>query len=498
MARSRATFNVAAIDLGAESGRVFLVRYDGGTIALRAIYRFPNQPVFGQGHLHWDIEALWQEMRAGLRQARAEAGTIESIGVDSWGVDYGLVDANGSLLEQPFHYRDTRTQGVVEQVCARLSRERIYSETGIQFLPINTLYQLAAHYQAEPELFDRAYRLLLIPDLMHSRLSGVTVCEYTNATTTQMWSAVAHCWATDLIAAAGIPLHLLPPVVEPGTVLGPLLPALQDELGTGVRVVAPATHDTAAAVAAVPHRTADGWAYISSGTWSLVGLELPHPLIKPEALQANFTNEGGVFGTTRFLKNVMGLWLLQECRRTWAQAGQRWSYEQLFTSAAMAAAFTAFIDPDDSAFLAPGNMPARIQQFVTHHHEPPVMTPGALTRCILESLVLRYRQVLEVATNLAGTRLRVIHVVGGGSQSALMNQWLADATGLPVVAGPVEAAALGNALMQLVGLGELTTLAEVRALCDQATLTTVFYPQPDRRQGWDDAYARFLQVIQET
>jgi rhamnulokinase len=499
---SGATLNVAAVDLGAGSGRVILGRYNGATLSLEEVARFPNQPVRIDGHLHWDVRALWQGIVQGLGQARAQVGALHSVGVDAWGVDYALIDSAGTLLEQPFHYRDTRTQGVMEQICTRIAREAIYAQTGIQFLPFNTLYQLVAHRQAQPAQLDAASRLLLIPDLMHMWLCGEQVCEYTNATTTQMWSVGENRWATAMIEAAGLPTHLLPPVVAPGTVLGPLLPALADELGAGTQVSAPATHDTASAIAAVPARAPARWAYISSGTWSLVGLELPRPLIRPEGLQANFTNEGGVFGTTRFLKNVMGLWLLQECRRTWEQEGRlpelTRTYEQLFALADAEEPFAALIDPDDAGFLAPGDMPARIQEYLRHHLLVPkgcsLASAGAVVRCILESLVLRYRQVLADAAALAETAVDAIHVVGGGSQSALLNQWLADGTGLPVVAGPVEASALGNVLMQLVALGEFASLAEVRQFSAATTPTAVFQPQPDQKPRWDDAYGRFQQL----
>lgn len=485
------TFNIAAVDLGAESGRVFLARYDGANLSLQELHRFPNRPVWVRGHLYWNVLSLWQETLSGLRRARSEAGVLNSVGVDTWGVDYALLDAGGFLLAQPFHYRDVRTQGIMEQVFAVVSQDEIYARTGIQFMPINTLYQLVAHRQLQPALIDHADRFLLMPDLLHMWLGGEIVSERTNATTTQLWSVAENRWASELLEAVSLPTHILPPVVEPGTKLGTVLPALEDELGAGVQIAVPATHDTAAAVAAVPAQSSAGWAYISSGTWSLVGLELSHPLTGVEALHANFTNEGGIFGTVRFLKNVMGLWLLQECRRSWAGSGQHYSYDELFALAATAPALKTFIDPDNPSFLLPGDIPTRIQKYLTDHHQPPLATPGEVVRCILESLVLRYRQVLELAGNLAGVQLDTIHVVGGGAQNTQLNQWLADALGLPVVAGPTESSALGNALMQLVALGELRSVVDMRALAARATTTVVFNPDLTRREVWDEAYVRF-------
>ncbi|HLI68655.1 MAG TPA: rhamnulokinase family protein [Ktedonobacteraceae bacterium] len=481
---------LAVVDLGAESGRVFLASYDGTNLTLQEMHRFANRPVPILSHLYWNIPSLWQEILAGLRRAREVAGELHSIGVDSWGVDYGLSDVSGQLLGLPFHYRDRRTDGIMEQVFARVPRETLYARTGIQFLPFNTLYQLVSHQQSQPRLLAYADRLLMIPDLFHCWLSGERVNEYTNATTTQCWSVPQKRWATELLETLGLPTHLLPPVVEPGTVVGPLLPALAQEFGAEVRVIVPATHDTGSAVAAIPAGDAPGWAYISSGTWSLVGLELPAPLIKPELTDA-FTNEGGIFSTVRYLRNVMGLWLVQECRNTWARAGEVYSYDELGKLSQQASAFGPLIHPDQPVFLPPGDMPARIRLHLAERGQVLPETPGALVRCILESLVLRYRQVLEMIAVAGGTPLHTIHVVGGGAQHTQLNQWLANATGLPVLAGPVESSALGNALLQLVGLGELHTLAEVRSLSRAVTQTRQFLPEPDERADWDEAYQRF-------
>ncbi len=483
--------NLAVVDLGAESGRVFLASYDGTRLTIQEIHRFPNRAVSILGHLYWNVPTLWQEILQGLRQTRMAAGELHSVGIDGWGVDYGLLDAPGQLLGLPFHYRDTRTEGMMQRVFARVSRETLYSQTGIQFLPFNTLYQLVAHSQQQPGLFAYADRLLMVPDLFHYWLSGERVGEYTNATTTQMWSVPQKRWCPELLDTLGIPAHILPPVVEPGTNLGPVLPELAEELGAGVRVIAPATHDTGSAIAAIPANDAAGWAYVSSGTWSLVGLELSAPLLTSGLADA-FTNEGGIFSTVRYLRNVMGLWLVQECRNTWARAGENYSYEELVRLSQQSPAFGALLKPDEPAFLPPGDMPARIRRHLGEHGQPVPDTPGGIVRCILESLILRYRQVLEMASQASGTTLHTVHVVGGGAQNTLLNRWLTDATGLPVVAGPVEASTLGNALMQLVGLGELHSLAEVRSLARSVAQTQLFFPQPAERARWDDAYARFL------
>lgn len=485
--------HLAVVDLGAESGRVSLARYDGTSLTLSEAYRFANRPVQVRGHLYWNVLELWREMQDGLRRSRAIAGNLQSIGVDSWGVDYALLDEQGFLLGLPFHYRDSRTQGVMEQVFASISRETIYTETGIQFMPINTLYQLAAHIRMQPRLFDHVERLLMIPDIFHAWLSGEQVGERTNASTTQLWSVREQGWSRQLLDGLHIPFRIMPLVVEAGTLLGPVLPELATELGSSVQVAVPATHDTASAIAAIPASEDDGWAYISSGTWALVGLELPRPLI-PANIDANFTNEGGIFGTVRFLKNVTGLWILQECKRAWEKEGQTYSYAELFALAEHAAAHIAFIDPDEPRFLAPGDMPTRVQSYLAEHDEPVLATPGEIVRCILESLVLRYRQVLALAAQLAGISLHTIHVVGGGSQNAMLNQWLADATGLTVVAGPVECSALGNALMQLVALGELHSLTDVRALARSSASTITYLPSPESRVEWDAAYERFQRL----
>ena len=483
-----ATRNVAAVDLGAESGRIILARFDGQHVSLEEVHRFPNRSVMLHGHRFWNILSLWGETIVGLRKARQVAGTLDSIGVDTWGVDYGLVDSHGFLLGQPFHYRDHRTNGMMERVFVSVPRDVLYRRTGIQFLPFNTLFQLYTHERMQPGELAHAYQLLMIPDLLHNWLCGSLVTERTNATTTQCWDPIAGAWVTDLLDQLAIPTSMLAPVVDAGTSLGEVLPELRSDVGTA-RVVAPATHDTGSAIAAAPVSLPGGWGYISSGTWSLVGVELQRPVMTMEALAANCTNEGGVFGTTRFLKNVMGLWLLQECQRQWARDGRATDYDTLLADVDGVPPFAALIDPDDSGFLAPDNMPAAINTYLVERGQAPLQAPAAFARCIMESLVLRYREVFHDIGLLTGAIINQVHILGGGARNTRLNQWLADALAVPVLAGPYEATARGNALMQLVGLGELHNLKEVRAIAQNAP-TQIFSPRDSDLAAWNEAAQR--------
>ena len=487
------TRNVAAVDLGAESGRVILARFNGSSLELEEVHRFPNRPVMLHGHRFWNMLGLWDEILAGLRKARKLVGTLDSIGVDTWGVDYGLVDAGGFLLGQPFQYRDHRTDGVMEQVFAHVPRDVLYRRTGIQFMPINTLFQLYAHERMQPGALAHAHRLLLIPDLLHNWLCGSFSSEYTNATTTQCWDPVAGTWARDLLTQLDIPTSMLPPVVQAGTALGEVLPVWRDDLGLS-QVVAPATHDTGSAIAAIPAQQSDGWGYISSGTWSLVGVELAQPVMTQQSLDANFTNEGGVFGMTRYLKNVMGLWLLQECQRRWNRDGHVIDYDALLAGVDALPAFTALLDPDDPRFLAPPDMPEAINAYLLEHGQAPLTAPVAFARCIMESLVLRYRQVFQQISQLTSVMINRVHIVGGGARNVRLNQWLADALAVPVMAGPFEATARGNALMQLVGLGELSNLEEVRIIAQKNTPMQVYTPRSTHHAAWGEAAQLFYSL----
>jgi len=487
------TLNFAAVDLGAESGRVMLGRFDGATLALEEAHRFPNIPVQVAGTLHWDILRIWSEIKHGLAICGRQAGgPLASIGVATWAVDFGLLGSDGALLGNPVHYRDARTQGMIEAACLRVPRAEIFAQTGIQFLSINTLYQLLAlQAQGSPAL-EAAATLLTIPDLLNYWLCGAAVNEFTNATTTQCYNPNTGDWAWDLLDGFGLPRRMFGPVVAPGTHLGPLLPALAAELGLpAVPVIAPATHDTGSAVAAAP-LTDSSSIYLSSGTWSLMGVELPQPVINERSLAYNFTNEGGVDGTFRLLKNIMGLWLVQECRRTWASQGEDYGYAQLTMLAEQSKPLASLIDVADERFFAPGNMPARIQAACRDSGQSVPESAGEIVRCALESLALEYRLVAERLDEHAGQYIPVIHIIGGGAQNALLNTFTANATGRLVVAGPVEATALGNVLVQAVAGGHLASIADGRALVRRAFPVTSFEPQSS--PVWEAAYQRYLRL----
>jgi rhamnulokinase len=483
-----------AVDLGASSGRVMLGVWDGARLALRELRRFPNGPVAVHGRLYWDVLRLWEEIQAGLARYAAEyAEPPAGIGIDTWAVDYALLDGQGRLLGAPYHYRDRRTTGMPEAVDARISPADLYAQTGIQRLPINTLYQLAGMRAGQDPQLDVAQRLLLMPDLFAYWLTGRQVAEYTNATTTGFYDTRAGRWATDLLQALDLPARLLPPIVAPGTVLGDLLPDVRAQVGLpgAGPVIAVGTHDTASAVAAIPD-LAPGSAYISSGTWSLVGIETRTPILTERARTRNFTNEGGVGGTIRFLKNVGGLWLLQECRRHWARAGQTCAWPELVAQAAQAPPLASLVDPDALELLNPPDMPAALRAYCRRHGQPEPATVGALARCCLESLALKYRWVLDALEDVAGRRLEVIRIVGGGSQNGLLCQMTADACGRPVIAGPAEATALGNMLVQAVATGWLPDLAAGRQAVALSAPRTRFTPRASA--DWDAAYQRFAQL----
>lgn len=476
------TVRIVATDLGAESGRTVVGSFDGERLRLEEVHRFPNRPVEVAGTLHWDVLRLYSEVLDGIRVA----GTVTSVGIDTWGVDFGLLDRSGRLLGNPVHYRDRRTEGMLERAFSRVPREEIYARTGIQFLPINTLYQLMALALAGDSQLESADRLLTMPALLAYWLTGTAADEFTDATTTQCFDPRANTWAWDLLERLAIPARIFGEVVAPGTGLG----ELRSGLGLGsIRVVAPGTHDTASAVAAVPFESGRPAAYVSSGTWSLVGLEVRRPVINEAALSANLTNEGGVAGTFRLLKNVMGLWLLQECRRAWADSGADLSYEDLIRRAEAARPFVALIDPDDDRLLRPGDMPARIVALSAENGQTLPAEPGVIARCVLESLALKYRWTIKQLEHVSGLEVSVIHLVGGGAHNRLLCQMVADACGRPVLAGPVEATAIGNLLVQAMALGLLGSLAEGRELVRHSLAIDRY--EPESREGWDDAWQRF-------
>lgn len=481
------------IDLGAESGRVMAGVFDGRRVRLDELRRFPNGPVELAGSLRWDVLRLWGEVRSGLATAAARYGrAVASVGADTWGVDYVLLSKSGELLEVPFHYRDARTRGVMERALATVPREEVYAATGVQFLPFNTLYQLLAARERTPAVLSAANRLLMMPDSLHWCLCGSTAVEFTNATTTQLYDPSAGDWSRDLIRRFDLPGRLFGEVVPPGTPLGKLRAELVADTGLAdVEVIAPATHDTASAVAAVPTAGTgrSDWAYVSSGTWSLVGVEVPAADRSPRALAHGLTNEGGVDGTYRLLKNVMGLWLVQRCREAFRRAGEELDHDTLLRHAAEAAPFRSLIEPDDVRFLNPSDMPAAIGAFCRETGQPAPRAPGEFVRCCLESLALKYRLVVGWLGEVTGTPVRVVHVVGGGSRNRLLNQFTADATGRPVLTGPVEATALGNVLVQARAAGEVGSLADLRAVVRASTEVETF--DPTAHDQWAAAAARF-------
>lgn len=469
-----------------------LARFHSGVVTLEEIHRFANEPVRENGSLYWDILRLWLEMTRAL--ARVSSLSLDSIGVDAWGCDFALLGERGNLLENPRHYRDTRTDGMMDQVMARVSRERIYAETGVQFLPFNTLYQLYAAAQHTPKLIDAATSLVSIPDLLNYWLTGHVRAELTNATTTQFVDVRSRAWATELLSDLDLPTRLLPELVEPGAVIGGLLPSVSRDL-QGTPVVVPGCHDTASAVASV--RVSGDTAFLSSGTWSLLGVELDQPIVTPKARDLNFTNEGGVCGTTRLLKNIGGLWLLQSCRRSWEASGQHFEYDDLVTAAGNTGPpFRSLIDPDHPSFLHPKNMVESIADYCRQTGQPAPESPPAYVRCILESLALKYRVVLESLESLTGTSIEVIRVVGGGARNRLLNQFTADATGRIVVAGPVEATILGNVAMQMVATGAVSSLDEARGVIDRSF--PVERCDPREAERWDAHYRRFQEYLELT
>jgi rhamnulokinase len=484
---------ILAFDLGAESGRAVVGLFDGGRVTLDVAHRFPNGPVRVHQRVYWDALRLFEDMKTGLRQAAAKHGAPDSLGVDAWGVDFALLGRGDELLGNPRHYRDPHTEGVMDDAFTHMPREALFDHTGVQFMRFNSLYQLIALQRDRSPALEHARSLLFIPDLFHFWLTGVKVNEVTIASTSQLYDPLERGWSHPVLDRFKLNKHLLQDLVPPGTRLGPLTAAVAAEAGVEpVPVVAPASHDTAAAVAAVPVE-GDSWCYISSGTWSLMGVEVPAPVVTEQALAANFTNEGGVAGTTRLLKNVMGLWLVQECRRTWERAGRPYGYEELARLAEAAPPLVSIIDPDDASFWLPANMPAAIAEFCRNSGQPVPTEPGAVVRCALESLALRYRWVLERLEGLVGRRIDVIHIVGGGSQNALLNQLTADCCDRPVLAGPVEATALGNVLTQALGLGLVGSPAEVREVVRRSSALQRFEPREPGR--WAEAYDRFGRLL---
>jgi rhamnulokinase len=489
-----------AIDIGASSGRHLIGRFDGTKLRLTEIYRFDNGPVDMAGRMYWDLPGLWSHVRQGLAAARAAEGGADviSTGIDTWGVDFGLLGRGDELLGNPCHYRDSRTNGILERAFAVVPREEIFRHTGLQFMQFNTLYQLLAMKLAASPLLDAAESLLFMPDLLHWLLTGVKCNEMTIASTSQFYNPVKCGWATELLEKFALPPRILGSIAQPGTKLGPLRAAVAAETGLQAQVVLPGSHDTASAVMAVPAQSTPGqrpdWCYISLGTWALMGIESPRPVIDDQVLKLNFTNEGGVGKTIRLLKNITGLWLVQECRRVWSQGEKPWHWEDLTRLAMAAKPLVSFINPDAAEFMAPENMPRTIADYCSRTGQAVPRDEGSVLRCALDSMAMKFRQVLGYCESLGGGPIETIHIVGGGTQNRLLCQAAADACGRRVVAGPIEATAIGNIMLQAVADGAVGSIAEAREVVRRSFEVDEY--EPRNTAAWDEAYEKFLKVVE--
>ena len=471
---------VLAIDLGDESGRVIAVHFDGSKLELEELHRFSNTPVKANGTLYWDILRLWHDIQTGIK--KGEKFKLASIGVDTWGVDFGLLDEQGRLIGNPVHYRDNRTENIMENLFNKVPQKEIFEQTGIQFLPFNTIYQFCSMVENNANELKIADTFLTIPDLINYWLTGKKYCEFSNATTTQLYNPRTKNWAYDLIDALNIPKNIFPEVVQPGSSIG--------EYGD-IPVIASACHDTGSAVAAVP-ASEGNFAYISSGTWSLVGIEVSDPVISDKALQSNVTNEGGVNNTFRLLKNVMGLWIVQQCRKTWQKQGDDLSYAELTRMAGKAQALKSIINPNDGRFLGPGDHPKSVQDFCSEKDQHVPQSKGEIVRCVLESLACAYKEVIENIESVTDKKIEKIHIVGGGTQNTLLNQMTADVCNLPVITGPIEATVIGNALVQFISLGDIKDLKQGRELV--GNLKEIKHYFPENRSAWEDAYSKYRKL----
>jgi len=488
--------DLVAIDLGASSGRAMLGRFDGRRLELKELHRFGNGPVGLPDGIHWDVLGIWSELKRGLSKAAREPGVkLAGVGIDTWGVDFGLLDRSGALIGNPYHYRDSRTDGMLEAAFERVPRAEIFRQTGIQFMVFNTLYQLLAMVLNESPELEIAETLLMIPDLLNYWLTGQKLGEFSICTTSQCYDTQRQDWAWSLLDAMAIPTSIFPEVVEPGSVIGEMLPAVANDIGiAAIPVLAPACHDTGSAVAAVPAGGPD-FAYVSCGTWSLMGTELTEPLVNEGSLRLSLTNEGGVCGTFRFLKNITGLWIVQECRRQWALEGEQLSWDELTQMASEAEPLQAVIDPDSPEFLKPGDMPARIRAYCERTKQRVPGSKGAIIRCALEGLALKYRWVLTGIEDVLGKRLSPLHLVGGGIRNKLLCQFAADATNREVIAGPIEATAIGNLLTQAMALEEIDSLDDLRQVVRDSFEITHYEPSGDPQ--WEEAYSRLGKLISE-
>lgn len=485
-----------AIDLGASNGRAILGILEDKKLTLQEVHRFSNDPVMVNGNLYWDILRLFHEIKQGvLNCVRLGHRDIHSIAVDTWGVDFGLLDGKGNLLGNPYHYRDKRTGGMMEKLQELISKEELYNTTGIEFMWFNTILQLYSMKRGNSTLLNEAKTLLLTPDLLNYFLSGVKTSEYSIASTTQLLDAYAKCWSDKIIDKLDIPRGIFTDIIPSGTIIGELTEELSKELGIqNLKVIAVAGHDTQSAIAAVPTEDED-FAYISCGTWSLMGFESNQPIINEKSMNLSVTNEGGVGGKITVLKNIMGLWLIQECKRHWDNEGQGCTFAELDEKVIHAKPFISFVDPDDISFIAPGNMPERIREYCRKTGQPVPETKGEVVRCITQSLALKYRMTLEKLEDLLGRKLPVIHMVGGGIKDKLLCRFTAEATGRSVIAGPIEASSIGNILVQAMALGNVKDLKEIRSIV-KASFPIVTYT-PTEKELWDKAYAIYKELIKD-
>ncbi|WP_256757532.1 rhamnulokinase family protein [Cohnella sp. WQ 127256] len=484
--------NILAFDLGASSGRALLGRLVDGKIEVEEIHRFPNDPVQVGDRLHWDILRLYHEIKQGLLKAKHQGIELQSMAIDSWAVDFGFIGKDGELVGNPYHYRDRHTEGAMESLLAEIPASVVFARTGIQFLPFNTIYQLYALKQANSPLLKEGNRFLMIPDLLRYFLTGQMHNEFSNATTTQLFNPNTGTWDTELLRMLDLPKSWFGDILKPGDQAGMLRASVCEELSIpSIPVYAVAEHDTGSAVAAVP-ATEKSFAYLSCGTWSLMGTEVNKPVIHDLAQKLNFTNEGGVGDTYRLLKNIMGLWILQECRREWERAGKSYSFPELVQMAADAKPLTIFIDPDDAVFLPPGDMPARIAQYCTQTGQQAPATVGEFVRCILESLAMKYRHVFELTERLSDQPFNGLHMVGGGIQNTLLCQWTANAIGKPVWAGPSEGSAIGNLVVQWIAQGKFADIWEARRAIRDSFPVVVY--EPEDQTAWKESYVRFCKL----
>ena len=493
-----ATKSYLAIDMGASSGRHIIGHFDGKRLNLEEVYRFENGSVEMAGTLYWNFPGQWAHISAGLQAAGALYGeNIVSVGVDTWGVDFGLLGRNNILLGNPICYRDAHMDGAMEHAFELVSREDIFASTGLQFMQFNTLYQLLVMKWRDAPFLYLAEHFLMMPDLFHWLLSGVKSNEFTNSTTTQFFNPIKGDWDKHLLERFALPPEFLGPVSPPGTVLGKLRPSVVKTSGlSAANVVLPGTHDTASAVMAVPTSRPTGqtdWCYISLGTWALLGVETEKPIINDKVAALNFTNEGGVGNTIRLLKNISGLWLIQECRRIWNQAGRNWDWEHLNALAANAPTLVSFIDPDEREFLSPTDMPEAIRQYCARTGQTVPQTEGAILRCALESIAMKFRYTLEMCESLTGTKIDTVHIVGGGTKNHQLCQAAADACGRRVVAGPIEATAVGNLMMQAVASGDVSGIPQAREVIRNSFDVIEYLPHD--AAAWQDAYGRFLEIM---